>query len=383
MASARERKKASAPRRSALVVGAAMIDTVALIAPEDVERVETRNLGVSYLLIEEGRKVVAQAIERHVGGGGCNSAICLARRGWNTAMVGKTGRDAAAEQVRARLAAERVHLGSLHAMEEEPTGSAVLVASHERNAAAFINLGANGALKPTDFNDSDFAGRDLVYIAPLSASAADCFAHLVEQGRWADAFVAANPGLRQLNGRTDAFFSAIGNMTLITLDRREACALAGALLSRGRLAPSEPSAADENAPLLLRRGLACDGRRVGLSEFCATLRGLGAVWVSVNGGAEGAYLAGPGVGEAGALLYCPSVSVETASTAGAGDAYGATLASELAQGAEPADAMRRAAANAASVLGAVNTTDGLLDAKRLLAAAAEAPTPRPVAELVR
>ncbi len=382
-----KKRKDAALGRSVLVVGSAVIDTVTLVAPEDVERVSTRNLGAAFLLIEEGRKVAAEAIERYVGGGGCNGAVCFARRGWSTALTAKTGRDAGAEAVRAHLAAEGVDASALVTSDEEPTGSAVLIASHERNAAMFVSRGANAAMRSSDFDDALFEGRDAVYIAPLSGRSADCFPQIVEQGRWADAFVAANPGVRQLQSRGEAFFSAIGNIALIALNRQEAAALGPSLVDRdlvdrgGRLDPD--AAARVEAPRLLRSGLRFNGQEIGLLAFCAALRGLGAVWIALTDGPGGAYLAGPGAEGGTDVHYCPAQSADAASTAGAGDAYCATLASELALGVAPPVAMRRAAANAASVVAEVSTTAGLLDAETLSERAEAAPEPMLIATLPR
>lgn len=359
--------------KSALVVGSALIDTMTLIAPENIERVSTRNQGASYMLLEEGEKIAARAIERHVGGGGCNSAVCLSRRGWSAALAAKTGEDAAAADIRAHLAREGVDTAAMLSDDAAATGSAVLVASHERQAAMFVSRGANGRLKPRDFSDALFEGRDLLYIAPLSEGSADCLPQLVEQGRWAGAFVAANPGVRQLSSRGDAFINAIGNVSLVLLSRREAEALAPRVVERGLADAAGRSEAGRQAPPLAARGLGRNAGAVGLASFCAALRALGAQWVSISDGVDGAYLAGPDAHGGTALRHCPAAPAEAAGVAGAGDAYCATLASELSIGVSPDEAMRRAAANAASVVAQINATDGLLDA----AALAAAPTPEP------
>ncbi|HET7410372.1 MAG TPA: PfkB family carbohydrate kinase, partial [Paracoccaceae bacterium] len=88
-----------------LHIGSAMIDTVTLVAPEDIERASFTNDGRSYLMLESGRKIPARSIEWHVGGGACNTAVSLARRGWRPAVLAKTGDDAAADQVRGHLTA--------------------------------------------------------------------------------------------------------------------------------------------------------------------------------------------------------------------------------------------------------------------------------------
>ncbi len=62
----------------------------------------------------------------------------------------------------------------------------------------------------------------------------------------------------------------------------------------------------------------------------------------------------------GRMIYCPVVEAEVAGTAGAGDAFGSTFAAYTVLGAEPDFALRAAANNAASVLGFIDTSSGLL-----------------------
>ncbi len=84
-------------------------------------------------------------------------------------------------------------------------------------------------------------------------------------------------------------------------------------------------------------------------------------------GTDGAYLWADG-----ALYYCPPFHVAPAGTAGAGDAFTATLAAKLVAGEKPDAALAAASANAASVVRHVDTQTGLLDhaaLERLIATA--------------
>ena len=64
-------------------------------------------------------------------------------------------------------------------------------------------------------------------------------------------------------------------------------------------------------------------------------------------------------------MWCPVLETEVVGTAGAGDAFASTLAGQLAQGQPPESALQAASCNAASVVGAIDTQTGLLDAKAL------------------
>ena len=65
------------------------------------------------------------------------------------------------------------------------------------------------------------------------------------------------------------------------------------------------------------------------------------------------------VADGSAIYHCPVISAIVAGTAGAGDAFGATFAALVAEGSDVSVALRLASANAASVVGHVDTQTGL------------------------
>src|SRR5688572_33314456 len=87
----------------ALTVGGAMIDTIAIIASDRIERMSMLNADSSFLLLEEGSKIEALEISTHVGGGAVNAAVAMARLGFDVAALVKLGKDARAEAVLAGL----------------------------------------------------------------------------------------------------------------------------------------------------------------------------------------------------------------------------------------------------------------------------------------
>ena len=58
-----------------LCVGGAMIDTIAIIDRDRIERVTTLNADTSFLLLEQGRKTEAEEVSTHPGGGAVNAAV--------------------------------------------------------------------------------------------------------------------------------------------------------------------------------------------------------------------------------------------------------------------------------------------------------------------
>ena len=91
-----------------LTVGGAMIDTIAIIDSDRIERMTMLNADSSFLLLEEGRKTEAEEVSTHPGGGGVNAAVAMARLGMDVALLAKLGTDARAEAILARLTEEGV-----------------------------------------------------------------------------------------------------------------------------------------------------------------------------------------------------------------------------------------------------------------------------------
>jgi sugar/nucleoside kinase (ribokinase family) len=352
----------------AICIGSAMVDIIVLVASRDVERMTMTNATSSFLLLEQGRKIESESITTHIGGGAINAAVSMTRLGVAATPLIKIGEDRYAGRILERLADESVDQSAVLRTAEAPSGTAVMVSSHDRNATIFTQRGANTLLRPDDLEEAMFTGRDLVYVTNLSNQSADCFPLVVNAGAKAGAFVAVNPGIRQLSSRTAAFLGCLKQMDLLAINRVEAEALVPSLaamsVSEGDAARKYTSAEDD--PRLMRIGLSFGGFDMDLVNFFLNIRGQGVHNMLITDGIEGSYLA-----DDTGIHYCPSLRVEVKGTAGAGDAFISTLCAMLAGGKSVEEAMRSAAINAASVASEIDTQGGLLSAETLAGRLAE------------
>lgn len=338
-----------------LTVGGAMIDTIAIIESDRIERMTMLNADSSFLLLEEGRKTEALEISTHCGGGAVNSAVAMARLGLDVAAFVKLGQDQRAETILSGLMVERVSTRWALRDNRAPTGASVLVSSHDRNAAIFTFRGANTLLEPKDVKPEAFA-VDLVYVASLSNESAECFPAIIERAKENNAVVAANPGVRQLSARGPAFREVLSRIDVLSINRTEAGALVPALVTQfGEGHPLGPPDVGDDLPPAAKRGLSGGGYTMSLSTFFSGLRELGLAHAVLTDGRNGAFL-----GTAGGILHCPVLEVEVAGTAGAGDAFTATFVAYMALARPVEDALRAATINAASVVRYVDTQSGLL-----------------------
>lgn len=350
----------------AMTVGGAMIDTIAVIADERIERMVMHNAETSFLLLQEGRKNEAEDISTHCGGGAVNAAVSLARLGHDVSTLIKLGQDGRAETILSRLSEERVSTRYVVRDARAPTGASVLISAHDRNAAIFTFRGANTLLEPKDLKKDAFA-VDLIYVASLSNESADCFPMIVEQAKSERAVVATNPGIRQLSARQREFLDVIAKIDILALNRHEAGALVPWLVARsGEGGPSLDNRPGELLPDLARRGFASGGFELSLSRFFSTLHELGPTWIVVTDGKDGAFVGGPS-----GILHCPTAPVEVVGTAGAGDAFCSTFAAYITAAAPIEQAAIAATVNAASVVTRLDTQSGLLRRKDLEERAAQ------------
>ena len=351
----------------ALTIGSAMIDTIAIIESSRIERMTMLNAETSFLLLAEGHKTEALEISTHTGGGAVNVAVAMARLGLDVAALVKLGRDQRAETILAGLMREGVSSRWVGRDDRAATGASVMVSSHERNAAIFTFRGANTLLDDSDLKPDAFE-VDLVHVSSLSNQSADRVPRILAEAKRTGAFLSTNPGIRQLSSRGVALQDALGQIDLLVVNKTEASALVPAIA--GKIGEGGPPLApgDEEPPTALaRQGLSGGGFHIGLRSFFTALRDAGARYVLVTDGAAGSFLA-----DRERIRFCPAAPATVAGTAGAGDAYAATLATFLAEKRAPEEAMRAAALNSASVVGYIDTQRGLMARAALEAALASA-----------
>lgn len=347
----------------AMTIGGATVDTIAIIDSSRIERMSMWNAETSFLLLSEGSKIEATEISTHCGGGAVNTAVALARLGADVSVLIKLGNDSRADVILERLGAERVSAKRVLRDDAAMTGASVIVASHDRNATIFTYRGANTHLTHDDLTPEAFA-VGLVHVAGLSNASAECFPTLVERAKSQGAFVSTNPGIRQLSSRGSALLKHLGHVDLLVVNRSEAEALVPVLVARfGEGGAPLGHGAEHIGSTLAHRGLAAGGYEMSLRAFSAALLSSGLSYTAITDGRAGAFLM-----DREAIRFCPAIEAEVAGTAGAGDAFAATLASYLADRHKPDEALRAATLNAASVVAHVDAQTGLLRRAELDAA---------------
>ena len=351
----------------ALTIGSATIDIIAPVASREIERVTMHNATASFLMMEEGRKLEVAQISSYVGGGATNTAVSMARQGLEVACLAKLGKDLDGDAIVARLQEEAVDTSGIIRSGEKATGKSIMFSAHDNNPSIFVCRGANTLLVNEDLDPKIFKGCGLVYITAFSGQSAACFPDAALKGKKAGAFVAANPGIRQLTYRGQECLKAMRHIDLLVINAVEASQLYAALPLQSL---DRPHGVDEDrfveGPALLEDGLPVGKRRVALGDFFTAIHQAGPGLVIVTNGGEGAYIS-----EQGTIRFVPALPVEVKGTVGAGDAYASTFAAQIVMGADIDTAAERAARNAAAVVGEIDTQTGLLSIDALMAGSSD------------
>lgn len=340
----------------AVTVGSATVDVIATVDSDDIERMTLHNSTASFLLLEPGRKVDATSVITQTGGGAVNAAVSLKRLGFDVSALVKVGDDHNAEKIVDRLTEIGIATDLVRTCDSEATAVSVMIASHDRNAAIFTHRGANCSVTDADVSAQSFVGADLVYVTNLSNQSADRFPDIVARAKAAGAFVAANPGIRQLTGKTAPFFDSLPHIDLFTCNFEEARALVPSMMERTGW-DRETEAAPPGAPVL-----EIEGFRLPLTAWFRRVHAFGPRFAAITNGGKGAY-----VSDGQSVHLEPARKANVVGTAGAGDAFASTLAASLVKGLPVSKAAAMAAANAASVVAHVDTQSGLKTWDALLA----------------
>jgi ribokinase len=236
-----------------------------------------------------GETVLGGPVEARFGGKGANQAVAAAVAGADVRMIGRVGDDADGRAYRERLAAFGIDVAAVRVDPSAATGRAAIAVDAAGENTIIVSPGANAAVGQEDLVALEGIAPEDVLLVQLEIDL-EVVARAVR--------LAATRGARVvLNAAPFAPLAA------------EVLALADPVVANEAEAAELAATGDVPVQLLVTRGAA------------------GSAW----GGIE-----------------VPADRVEIpVDTTGAGDTYCGALAAALAAGADPAEAMRRAAAAAA------------------------------------
>ena len=262
-----------------------------------------------------GETVVGGDVQRHHGGKGANQAVAAARLGRRTAMVGCVGDDEAGRALVARLEAEGVDPRHVRALDDMPSGTALITVAPDGENEIVVSPGANARLSAVD-------------VRGASTTLEEAAVTLVQL---------------EIPMETVAAAAEIAGGTFI-LNPAPASRLASDVLARvDVLIPNR-------IELAAIAGSEVPGSLRDVSDVVDRIRGVDRIVTTL--GADGAFVA-----DGAERTHVPAASVNAVDTTAAGDAFCGAIADALARGQSLVDATRWATAAAAVSV----TRDGAQD----------------------
>jgi ribokinase len=255
-----------------------------------------------------GETILAERLDRFVGGKGANQARAAAAWGAASALIGAVGRDEAGAMMLADLAGAGVDVAGVARLEGEDSGLAYICVSAAGENMIVVISGANQGVTAGQIARSDLAGGT-VFLAQLETPAEAVSALFSSpEGRAGLTILNAAPALPERR-------TLLPLADIIVVNQTELALFAGA---------EEPASADAAIPLA-RRLISREGQTV-----IVTLGAAGAVAVGM-----------------GQPIIAPGHPARVVDTTGAGDCFCGVLAAALGEGLDLTAALRWANAAAA------------------------------------
>ena len=173
----------------------------------------------------------------------------------------------------------------------------------------------------------------LVYITSLSVETALLLPIITRFAQQHNIPIATNPGSSQLKEHAASLRDCLNALDILILNAQEAAQLLSTIT------PDQPFDLTRYMKTILGKGV----------RIVAVTKDIDGVWVAYND----------------TLYYHPSISVEIASTIGAGDAFGSAFTASIAQNYSIEESLVRGIINASSVIGSYDAKSGLLSKKEL------------------
>ena len=347
-----------------LNIGSAVHDQFIFYERPYIMEFEEDGQEITYMLLEEGRKVEITKMCHAIGGGALNSAYCFTRLGHTATPCAKIAHDPHGTFIVEQLQAWNIPTTSIAYSDDRSTGSSYILPSPSGNSSILVDRGANLTLNEKDIPLSQLASYDQLYITSLSKDTSHLLAHITQAAHKANIPIAANPGTSQLTSNVDTLIEALPSITILILNTVEASLLAESFFGTGQKKAAKKM--NYELPELLAVPIARGNVIFTLQDYFQKIHELGPSIAVVTNGEDGVY-----VSDGKSIYFHPSLPIEVESTVGAGDAFGATFVSQLLHGQSLEDAIRAGVINSAAALEKLDATSGLLDQKELKELVAE------------
>lgn len=300
-----------------LSIGAIKLDTF-IVLPEASVMCELKAVECK-LCIEYGKKIPVEAFVTQIAGSAPNVAVGLAKMGLKTSIISFMGDDPVYHQAIAFLRQHKV----AHNLVKKQKGfhsSAAVVLNYKGESTQLVDH------VPHEYRlSSSTPVSKFIHISELGGGYEKLYRDAIELVKKRGVRLSFNPGSIQIKEQKKAFFDLVAVTEVLFVNMVEA----------RRIVKAENG--EEIRGIMLK------------------LKALGPHYVVVTDGQNGAYAF-----DGEQLDHVPMFPGERVEATGAGDAFSTGFLGALLKGKNHAEALRWASVNAASAVGAVGPTKGLL-----------------------
>ena len=275
------------------------------------------------LCIKAGDKALVDNAYLMTGGNAANVSVGLSRMGFKTAIIAEIGEDEFAQKIMNSLAGEGVSEAFLQKTHNKSSSFSVII-----NYKSERTIFAEAVEKEQNFSFENISAK-WVYLTALSEKWEGAYKNTLEFTKNNNVKLAFNPGTLQLDRGLELTEEIIKNSEIVFLNKEEAAKICNVVVAN-----------EENST----RGLLLQ------------IKNKGAKTAVVTDGTKGSFL----IDDQNNIFFQKAPEANVVERTGAGDAFASGFLSAVLSGKNYQTAMKWGSENAASVIGKVGATAGLL-----------------------
>ncbi len=278
--------------------------------------------------IKLGDKVLVSSIEKHSGGGATNSAAALAVLGLKVKILSKLGDDHDAEFILNELNDYKIKNICLYHSKNNTDFSTLISSEKDKERTIYVHKGASADLTENDFKYSQLNTK-WIYLASLTGKSFQTAKKIIEYAEQKNVKLLFNPSLYLAKKGKDFLKPVLKVTDTLVLNRKEAKVLLG-LKSNS------------------------------IKDILLGLFELGPNTIIVTWGAKRVYAY-----HQDKIYFAIPPKVKVVHTAGAGDAFTATVLAGMIKKQSFDNCLKMGLANSASVVQHIGTKNKLLNEKEI------------------
>ncbi len=275
------------------------------------------------LCIKAGDKALVDNAYLMIGGNAANVCVGLSRMGFKTAIIAEIGEDEFAQRIINALAEEGVSEAFLQKAHNKSSSFSVII-----NYKSERTIFAEAVEKEQNFSFENISAK-WVYLTALSEKWEGAYKKTLEFAKNNNIKLAFNPGTLQLDSGEEFIGEIIKNSEIVFLNKEEAAKICSLTVTN-----------EENF----------------IRDLLLQIKNKGAKIVVITDGINGSFL----IDDQNDIFFHKPTEVNVVERTGAGDAFASGFLSAVLSGKNYQTAMKWGSENAASVIGKVGATAGLL-----------------------